>query len=154
MELVKFNQLSKEQLQSIIAEHYIHWHKYNPKLDAVITAYKFLNDYTLDSLPFGIALLDGDEIIGFCVLEKENLHKYPEISPWISDVMIMPKYRGKGYGAKLIEKAEQVLVSLGYNKIYLWTDQAPEFYKKHGYEYLKEVEKNEGGFGQLYYKNF
>ena len=32
------------------------------------------------------------------------------------------------------------------------TDQTPEFYKKIGYTYLQQVEKNEGGYGELFYK--
>lgn len=38
---------------------------------------------------------------------------------------------------EIVKKAKE----LGYNKVYLWTDQAPEFYKKIGYTYLQQVEK-------------
>ena len=47
---------------------------------------------------------------------------------------------------------EEILKSLGYDKIYVWTDQAPDFYIKLGFTYLQEVEKNEGGYGKLFYK--
>ena len=36
---------------------------------------------------------------------------------------------------------------------YVWTDQAAGFYKKLGFTYKQEIEKNEGGHGQLFYKN-
>ena len=81
------------------------------------------------------------------ILENSN----PEIFPWISDVMIIEQFRGKGYGKALIQSAKDFLKKLGYETIYVWTDQAPDFYKKLGFTYLQEVEKNEGGFGKLFY---
>lgn len=154
MKVKKFNQLTEEELNYIIDIHYNHWVKFNPKMVKENTIYKFTKLYTRDELPFGIALIDGkDNIVGFCVFKIENLKKYPEIFPWLSDVMIFEKYRGKGYGKVLLQYGEKILKEFGYNTIYVWTDQAPDFYKKLGFTYKQEVEKNEGGFGQLFYKN-
>ena len=154
MKVKKFNQLTEEELNYIIDIHYNHWVKFNPKMVKENTIYKFTKLYTKDELPFGIALIDDkDNIVGFCVFKIENLKKYPEIFPWLSDVMIFEKYRGKGYGKVLLQYGEKILKEFGYNTIYVWTDQAPDFYKKLGFTYKQEVEKNEGGFGQLFYKN-
>lgn len=154
MKVKKFNQLTEEELNYIIDIHYNHWVKFNPKMVKENTIYKFTKLYTRDELPFGIALIDDkDNIVGFCVFKIENLKKYPEIFPWLSDVMIFEKYRGKGYGKVLLQYGEKILKEFGYNTIYVWTDQAPDFYKKLGFTYKQEVEKNEGGFGQLFYKN-
>ena len=154
MKIKKFNQLTERELNYLIDIHYNHWVKFNPKMQKENTIYKFSKLYTKDELPFGIALIDDfDNIVGFCVFKIENLKKYPEIYPWLSDVMILENYRGKGYGKLLLEYGEEILKKLGYNTIYVWTDQAPDFYKKLGFTYKQEVEKNEGGFGQLFYKN-
>jgi len=154
MKVKKFNQLTEEELNYIIDIHFNHWVKFNPKMVKENTIYKFTKLYTRDELPFGIALIDdSNNIVGFCVFKIENLKKYPEIFPWLSDVMIFEKYRGKGYGKVLLQCGEKILKEHGYNTIYVWTDQAPDFYKKLGFTYKQEVEKNEGGFGQLFYKN-
>ena len=153
MKIKKFNQLTKKELNYIIDIHYNHWIQFNPKMIKENTIYKFSELYTKDELPFGIALIDDfDSIVGFCVFKIENLKKYPEIFPWLSDVMIIEKYRGKGYGKLLLSYGEKILKNLGYNTIYVWTDQAPDFYKKLGFKYKQEVEKNEGGYGHLFYK--
>lgn len=154
MKIKKFSELDKKDLQMIIDKHYNHWVKFNPKMVKENTKYKFNEVYTKDELPFGISLLDdSDNIVGFCVFKIENLKKYPEIYPWLSDVMIFLEYRGKGYGRKLICMGEEILSKLGYQKIYVWTDQVPDFYKKLGFKYLQKVEKNEGGYGKLFYKD-
>ncbi len=103
-------------------------------------------------MPFGIALIDNKKVVGFCVLKIQNLKKYLEIYPWISDVMIIEEYRGKGYGKALISHAGKLLKKLGYEIAYVWTDQAPDFYRKLGYIYKQKIEKNEGGYGELFYK--
>lgn len=153
LEIKKFQELEENELNIIIDTHYNHWVKHNPKMVKKDTIEKFSKIYTKGELPFGIALLDDNNIVGFCVLKLECLKKYPEFSPWISDVMILEPFRGKGYGKKLVSYGEQILKEYGYQTIYLWTDQAPGFYKKLGFQYKQEVEKNEGGFGQLFYKN-
>lgn len=153
MIIKKFKELTKDELNKIIDIHYNHWIKYNPKMEKEKTIYKFTKLYTKDKLPFGIALINNDNnIVGFCVFKIENLKKYPEFYPWLSDVMILKEYRGKGYGKMLLQYGENLLKELGYNIIYVWTDQAPNFYKKLGFSYKQEVEKNEGGTGQLFYK--
>lgn len=153
MKIKKFNELNESELNLIIDIHYNHWVKYNPKMIKENTIYKFKELYTKNELPFGITLVDDDEhIVGFCVFKIENLKKYPDIYPWLSDVMILENYRGKGYGKLLLSYGEQILKELGYKTIYVWTDQAPEFYKKLGFTYKQQVEKNEGGYGELYYK--
>lgn len=129
MEIKKFNELTKDELNYLIDIHYNHWVKFNPNMKKEDTIYKFTKLYTTDNIPFGIALIDNNTIVGFCVLKKENLKKYPNFYPWISDVMIIKDYRNKGYGRKLVSYAEQVLKELGYRIGYLWTDQAPDFYK-------------------------
>ena len=154
MQFRKFNELTDDQLDMIIDLHYNHWVKFNPKMRKEDTEYKFKELYTKDELPFGIVLInDENDIVGFCVFKIENLKKYPEIYPWFSDVMIIEKYRGQGYGKLLLQKGQEILKQLGYDKIYVWTDQAPQFYIKLGFTYLQEVEKNEGGYGKLFYIN-
>ena len=87
---------------------------FNPKMIRDNTEYKFLELYTKNELPFGITLLDkNDNIIGFCVFKLENLKKYPDIYPWLSDIMILEEYRGRGYGRILISKGEEILKELG-----------------------------------------
>ncbi len=150
---IKFKDISKEDLEKIINKHYTHWHQFNNALDLNLITKKFKNDLTREEgLPIGYAFYDDDKLVGFCTLQKENLKKYPEIYPWISSVMIFDEYRRLGYGTKMLQEIADKAKELGYQKVYLWTDQAPEFYKKIGYTYLQKVEKNEGGYGDLFYK--
>lgn len=151
--LIKFKNINKEELDKIINKHYTHWKQFNKALDFEEIADNFKNQLTkTEGLPMGYACYNDDILVGFCTLKKENLKKYPEIYPWISSVMIFDEYRHQGYGTKMLEEVANKAKELGYDKVYLWTDQASDFYKKIGYSYLQKVEKNEGGYGELFYK--
>lgn len=147
-----FSELSEEDLDKIIDKHYSHWSRYSDQMNLEETTYKFKELYAKDNnIPYGIALIDKENIIGFCVLKKDNLKLYPEYNPWISDVMIFDEYRGKGNGIKLINAAKEELRKQNYKKAYLWTDKAPIFYEKQGFQYIKDVLKNDkSGYGRLY----
>lgn len=152
MTVKKFSELTEEELDKIIDKHFSHWSQYSELMTLENTTYKFKELYAKNKdIPYGIALVDKDDIIGFCILKVEDLKLYPEYNPWISDVMIFDKYRGKGNGVKLINAAKDELNKLNYTKAYLWTDKAPAFYEKQGFKYIKEVLKNDkSGYGRLY----
>lgn len=67
--------------------------------------------------------------------------------------MIFEKFRGKGYAKIILQFACEKFKDFGYDKVYVWTDQAPKFYKKLGWTYEGLITKNEGGQGYLFSKN-
>lgn len=150
MLIKRFSELDKDTLDKIINKHFNHWSQYSSKMQIDLTREKFLGYASDDVIPFGIAMFDKDNLIGFLVFKETCLEKYPQYTPWISDVMIFDEYRGLGYGRMLISEAKVVLKDMGFNKAYLWTDKAPGFYKKIGFKYEHIVEKNEGGEGELF----
>lgn len=55
---------------------------------------------------------------------------------YIDDIWVDNRYRGQGYGRKLIQRLEEQFKGKGFNNINLCTSafQAPEFYQKCGFE--------------------
>lgn len=151
MEIKKFNELSQKQIEKIARKHYSHWSQYSELMRYDETLRKFEMVYTNKTLPYGISLVENEDIIAFCVLKSYDLDICPEINSWISDVMIFDNYRNMGYGRKLIKFALEELEKLGFEEAYLWTDKAPLFYQKLGFTYVKKVLKNDkSGYGKLY----
>ena len=68
---------------------------------------------------------------------------------WVAD-----EYRGKGRGAKLMRRAEEVAVERGCRGIHLDTHgfQAPAFYAGLGYEVFGKLEEYPGGYARLFLK--
>lgn len=61
---------------------------------------------------------------------------------YITDMYLDKNQRGRGLGAKLIERLERLVAQEGISKIYTWTTEyeAPAFYKKQGYTVFAEFE--------------
>ena len=93
-----------------------------------------------------LAFYDEEKFVGCVYLIKSKKVAY------LMYIVVNDKVQSQGYGTKMLQEIANKAKELGYNKVYLWTDQAPEFYKKIGYTYLQQVEKNEGGYGELFYK--
>ena len=91
---------------------------------------------------YGFVALDGENLIG-CSSGLAYING-DEYNGWfyLTDLFIEKTYRGQGHGKRVLQKLEDKLIALGIDKIYLWTAgfEAPEFYKKHGYEVFVELE--------------
>ena len=91
----------------------------------------------------GFVILDDSKFIGCSSgLAYKNAEKY---NNWcqLTDLFIQQEYRGQGLGKKVLNKLEEKLISLGIHNIWTWTAgyEAPDFYKKQGYEVFCEFEK-------------
>ena len=149
-----FSDLTEEQVKFIADSNFTYWKKFNPILDyEESTGNIVAMRGNKNKLPIGVALVNDDKIIGFCTLRENRLKNHLDINPWLCNVMIMEEYKGKGYAKTMLDYACQKFKTFGYDRVYSWTDQVPEFYKKLGWKYEGEITKNEGGTGLLFSKD-
>lgn len=153
MKIKFFSELTEEQVKFIAETNYNYWKKYNPSLDYnESTGNIIAMRNNINKLPLGIALVDGNKIIGFCTLRENRLKNHLNLNPWLCNVMIFDEFKGKGYAKTMLNFACEKFKTFGYNKVYSWTDQVPDFYKKLGWKYEGKITKNEGGEGLLFSK--
>jgi len=153
MKINLFTELTEEQVKFIAESNYNYWKNFNPALDYNESTGNILAmKNNANELPIGIALIDDDKIVGFCTLRENRLKNHLDINPWLCNVMIFEEFKGKGYAKAMINFACEKFKNFGYSKIYVWTDQAPEFYEKLGWTYEGKITKNEGGEGELFSK--
>ncbi|XP_044744666.1 N-alpha-acetyltransferase 80 isoform X2 [Coccinella septempunctata] len=85
-----------------------------------------------DSLPTNIILLEDNHLIGH--LKLSVIPSIPE-SCFVEGVVIQKHLRGKGYGTKIMNMAEEYCKKyLNLKEIYLSTKDQERFYKKLGYK--------------------
>ena len=155
IEIKYFCELDKSILGSIVDMHFNYWVKFNPALNKAKVEREFREEYAVsrDRIPLGIAIFKGGKIAAFCRLRAVNLKCCPNLAPWISGLYVSPEFRGQGFGKIIVEKICKIAKDLGTKVIYVWTDQAPEFYTKLGFRFMCNVEKNEGGTAMLFCKD-
>lgn len=90
--------------------------------------------------PFAFTAKEDDKVIG--VIKGHSY--YNEVH--IGELIILEQYREKGIGRKLLERVEKYFANSGFECITLSTYgfQAPEFYKRCGYEveFIRDNKKN------------
>ncbi len=90
---------------------------------------KYLTEYTERSRFVGFALCESDTIVGAMLGHSKTWWTNDLI--YIDELFVAPESRGKGYGKKLLEHAEEYAREQGYEVITLMTNKympAFEFY--------------------------
>ncbi len=98
------------------------------------------NGLVCDYETFAFTAAENGKVVGII-----RGHSYYE-EVHIGDLIVLEKYRGKGIGTRLLKAAESFFADKSFDIITLSTYefQAPEFYRKHGYEieFVRENKKN------------
>ncbi len=93
-----------------------------------------------DYKPFNFVAKDGEKIIGIITGHSY----YSEV--YIGDLIVLEEYRNQHVGSKLMNMVESYYKDKGFENMNLTTYgfQAPEFYKKCGFEieYVRENKTN------------
>lgn len=85
-----------------------------------------------NQLPQTVLLLREDKIIGVCGLIAEEKVQRPELTPWISYLLIAESERNKGFAGELLDYLRHLAAEFGFQTVYLTTDHI-DFYEKYGF---------------------
>ena len=100
-----------------------------------------------------IVATEEDSIAGFCTLtERDELADKYNFSPFIGFIFVDERYRGKRISQKMIEAALPYVRSLGYDNIYIMSDERG-LYEKFGFEKTGDYETIYGTLDQLFVRH-
>lgn len=99
-------------------------------IDQQFCAYAEKHGITVNYQEFCFLAKDGEKIVG--VITGHSYYR----DVHIGDLIVMEECRGQDVGTRLVRRVEEEFAGKGYENINLTTYafQAPEFYKKLGYE--------------------
>jgi len=92
--------------------------------------YEELNQY----MPLTYIALHGATPVGSCTLQLNEDFR-PDLGPWISDLVVDPKYQKQGIGKMLIDVTVDKARELGFEKLYLFTfdSSISKYYQRFGW---------------------
>jgi len=108
----------------------------------VIACLNDWNNKTFEDEAITIIAIDNHELVGFYQIKAHD-NDNTNLSPWLTNVYIVPHKRKMGYSRKLLETIPSVLKDLGYDTLFLHT-KLINYYEKFGWEILFPFEKNDG----------
>jgi len=86
---------------------------------------------TLETLPVGTATLLAHDV---------GTEQWPQLSPWLAAVYVVPEYRYRGSGAALVNTIVEIASALGVEALYLQTAGSDRFYARLGWGVLDRAE--------------
>lgn len=91
-----------------------------------------------------LAFLDG-QAVGTASLTSGTIPKHSTLSPCLSNLFVLEKYRHAGIGQSLIEYAQQKLRDMNFTEAYLYTTKLTIhlWYAKFGWELIEEDKVND-----------
>ncbi len=89
-------------------------------------------------VPTFVIAVEGSELAGSASLIAQDMDDRPELTPWLADVFVKPRYRGKGVATSLIQCIESEARSAGISRLFLYTPDAAELYRRLGWEAVEE----------------
>ena len=109
-------------------------------IDEEFNKYAIKNGVICNYTPFNFIAKENEKVVG--IITGHSYYKEVKIS----DFIVLEEYRNKHIGSKLIKEVENYFINKGFENINLTTYefQAPEFYKKCGYnlEFIRENKEN------------
>ena len=109
-------------------------------IDSEFNKFAIKNDVVCNYVPFNFVAKENGEVIGLITGHSY----YKEVH--IGDLIIFEEHRNKHIGTKLVQAVEEHFKNKGFENMNLTTYefQAPEFYKKCGFEveFVRENKEN------------
>lgn len=95
------------------------------------------------SIPYALVASENDQYRGTASILEYDMEDRPNLFPWLAAVYIKTEYRNCGVGTLLLNAIDTECRKLGYNRYYLYTAEAKNFYLKRGCTIVEERKYHE-----------
>ncbi|GGW52584.1 GNAT family N-acetyltransferase [Alishewanella tabrizica] len=139
-----------EHIPEIAKWHFQEWGELFPEkseADFASDLAATLNDGTV---PLSWVLMLDEQVVGTASILLDDMQTNRDLSPWLANIYLAPAARGKGLGKWLVQQVMLQAQQLGLTKLYLFTEDKPEFYQQFGWQPLKQ-ERYEGTLVTIMY---
>lgn len=106
------------------------------KLDDVV---KHFSNTKHNAFPITLVAIENDECLGTVSIFENDLKIRDMYRPWLASLYTKPEFRSRGIGQHLVSKTIDVVKELGFNELYLRTEDTSDYYKKRGWTYVETV---------------
>lgn len=134
----------RHDLLATVAEWiYQQWWTTAPGESVVTLAARLQAHLIHDHIPLTLVASTGYQAVGTVTLLAHDVdtEPWPELSPWLAALYVVPGYRHRGIGRALVNAAEARATVLGVRELYLSTKGREVFYTYLGW---RTVHRREG----------
>jgi GNAT superfamily N-acetyltransferase len=110
------------------------WHQGVRSLKSIYTEYR--RRLSRDSIPLTLVAVEEGTPVGTISIELDDLPSRPDLFPWIGSLYVEPKFRKRGIGRMLVDKAQGIADDMGAGSLYVMTADLQELCEKEGWFYI------------------
>ena len=81
--------------------------------------------------------LDDDRPVGVCLLVDCDLEARAELTPWVAGLYVLPEYRRRRVGSRLLQPVIAAARGNGAAELYLYTHTAESLYRRLGWHLME-----------------
>jgi len=123
-----------QYVAELAAAHGREWQHLYSNWNAETALSAFRRELPGDAIPITLVLHDASEgLIGSVSLVRDDLPGREDLNPWLASLYVMPQFRGRGHGSRLVEEALRLFQSLGYDRVHLFTETAMPWFARFGF---------------------
>ena len=90
-------------------------------------------------LPVGLIAFYDDQLGGIAALKAHSISTHTHLGPWAAAGLVLPQFRGRGVGSRLLRALEEVAKGFGYSTIYCGTATAIGLLERNGWQFMERV---------------
>ncbi len=87
------------------------------------------------AIPITFVAWKGEQPVGCASLVGSDMNVLAEWSPWLASVYVLPDCRHQGIGSQLVQRIATEAATLGYPRIYLYTEDQMHLYETLGWQF-------------------
>ncbi|MDZ5712596.1 GNAT family N-acetyltransferase [Jeotgalibacillus haloalkalitolerans] len=91
------------------------------------------------TFPITLLALDNGELLGTVSIFENDLKIRDMYIPWLASLYTKPESRNRGVGQELVARTIDLVKELGFNELYLRTEDTSDYYRNRGWIYVETV---------------
>lgn len=100
---------------------------------------KYFSNTKNNAFPITLIALENEMCLGTVSIFENDLKARGMYKPWLASLYTKPEYRGKGIGQSLINQTIKVVKELGFNTLYLRTEDVSDYYRSRGWTHVESL---------------
>ncbi|WP_085035786.1 GNAT family N-acetyltransferase [Ensifer aridi] len=100
---------------------------------------EFFEAAQTQSIPLTLIAIEAGKPAGMVSLWESDFRGRLDLTPWLKSLYVHPFHRNRGIALLLIRRLEQEARRLGYQSLYLTTEDAKNLYTKNGWQEIEYV---------------
>lgn len=111
----------------------------SPRIAALDTLKNRFQNTSETEWPITFIAIEGCQCVGTVSIVGNDLKTQNALTPWLASVIVSPEYRKRGIASTLINHACSAAKALGFEKIYLRTEHAAQYYERLGWVFVRHA---------------